>query len=195
MTANDKIKRVYTDLIQYLINASEKSNESIAEASSVIVNSLLSGHKVLTCANTNAESVALRFASLLVNKYEIERPCLPAIHLSNHLQHSALAGSVNADTQVYARQIQSFAEQQDVLVVFSLNNNEPRLIAAVKAALDKKLAVVVFTSGDGGEINALLTEPNVDIRLPTTKPSRVIETQFFVAHLLAELIDDAIFSM
>ena len=193
MTEN-KIKQLYTSNIQNLMASGEQNADYLALSAALISQTLLSGNKVLTCGAPLSKMIASHLAGLLVNFYEIERPCLPAIALSDQI----LDCSFDSDHQgldVYARQIRAIGNEQDILVIFSVNNKEPMIKAAVEAALTRDIQVVAFTSDDGGEIAGLLGENDIEIRLPTNKPSRTIEIQLFTVHVLAELIDEVIFSM
>lgn len=195
MTDN-KIKQLYTNNIQNLMASGEQNADFLALSAALISQTLLSGNKVLTCGDTLSSMIAKHFAGILVNYYEIERPCLPAIALSNTAQHCSLdQRDDNLMTEVFARQIRAIGNAQDILVVFSLNNRELSIKSAIEAALTNDVQVIAFTSDDGGEIAGLLGENDIEIRLPTNKPSRTLEIQLFTVHVLSELIDEVIFSM
>lgn len=195
MTEN-KIKQLYTSHIQNLIASGEQNADYLALSAALISQTLLSGNKVLACGDQVGKINAEHFAGILVNYFEIERPCLPAIALNDSIQHcSAEVMANNQFHDVYARQIRAIGNEQDLLVVFSLNNREPSIKAAVEAALTSDIKVIAFTSDDGGEIAGLLGENDIEIRLPTNKPSRTLEVQLFSVHVLCELIDEVIFSM
>jgi DnaA initiator-associating protein len=195
MTDN-KIKQLYTNNIQNLMASGEQNADFLSLSAALISQTLLSGNKVLTCGDTLSSMIAQHFAGILVNYYEIERPCLPAIALSNTAQHCALdQRDDNLMVEVFARQIRAIGNAQDILVVFSLNNKEPSIKSAIEAALTNDVQVIAFTSDDGGEIAGLLGENDIEIRLPTNKPSRTLEIQLFTVHVLSELIDEVIFSM
>ena len=193
MTEN-KIKQLYTSNIQNLMASGEQNADYLALSAALISQTLLSGNKVVTCGAPLSKMVSDHLAGLLVNYYEIERPCLPAIALSDRILDCAI-DSNNPGHDVYGRQIRAITNEQDILVVFSVDNKEPVIKSAIEAALTKDVQVVAFTSDDGGEIAGLLGENDIEIRLPTNKPSRTLEIQLFTVHVLAELIDEVIFSM
>jgi DnaA initiator-associating protein len=193
MTEN-KIKQLYTSNIQNLMASGEQNADYLALSAALISQTLLSGNKIVTCGAPLSKLVSDHLAGLLVNFYEIERPCLPAVALSDRILDCSF-DSNNQGHDVYARQIRAIANEQDILVVFSVNNKEPMIKAAIESALTKDVQVVAFTSDDGGEIAGLLGENDIEIRLPTNKPSRTLEIQLFTVHVLAELIDEVIFSM
>ncbi|NVK24328.1 MAG: SIS domain-containing protein [Gammaproteobacteria bacterium] len=195
MTEN-KIKQLYTSNIQNLMASGEQNADYLALSAALISQTLLSGNKVITCGSPLSKMVAQHFAGLLVNYYEIERPCLPAISLSDQILNCDLEGQLTNNTNdVYARQVRAVSNPQDILVVFSINNKEPEIKSAIEAALTKDVQVIAFTCHDGGEIAGLLGENDIEIRLPTHKPSRTLEIQLFTVHVLSELIDEVIFSM
>lgn len=195
MTEN-KIKQLYTSNIQNLMASGEQNADYLALSAALISQTLLSGNKVITCGAPLSKMVAQHFAGILVNYYEIERPCLPAISLSDQiLDCSPHTTTSDHFVDVYARQIRAIGNEQDILVVFSINNREPEIKSAVESALTNDVQVVAFTSNDGGEIAGLLGDNDIEIRLPTITPSRTLEIQLFTVHVLCELIDEVIFSM
>ncbi|GAA0294057.1 SIS domain-containing protein [Psychrosphaera haliotis] len=193
---DNKIKQLYTSNIQNFIASGDQNADNIALSAAVIAQTLLSGNKVITCADSMAKMMAEHFAGILVNFYEIERPCLPAISLNDHVQNCGQEEiNLSHFQDRFARQIRAIGNEQDVLVVFSLNNKEPSIKAALETALTRDIKVVAFTSDDGGEIAGMLGDNDIEIRLPTNKPSRTLEIQLFTVHVLSELIDEVIFSM
>ena len=195
MTDN-KIKQLYTSNIQNLMASGEQNADYLALSAALISQTLLSGNKVITCGAPLSKIVSQHFAGLLVNYYEIERPCLPAISLSDQILNCSVDNqSSGYSNEVYARQIRAISSAQDILVVFSINNKEAEIKAAIEAALTNDVQVIAFTCNDGGEIAGLLGENDIEIRLPTKAPSRTLEIQLFTVHVLCELIDEVIFSM
>lgn len=193
---DNKIKQLYTSSIQNFIASGDQNSDNIALSAALIAQTLLSGSKVITCGDNLTKMLASHLSGILVNHFEIERPCLPAIALNNEIQHcSPYDSDPQLVAEVFARQIRAIGNEQDILVVFSLNNREPSIKSAIEAALTRDIKVIAFTSDDGGEIAGLLGENDIEIRLPTNKPSRTLEVQLFMVHVLSELIDEVIFSM
>ena len=75
----DRIKSNFTESIQTKISASEVLSGPIEQASMVMVQSLLSGNKLFSCGNGGSAGDAQHFSAKLLNRYETERPPLPAI--------------------------------------------------------------------------------------------------------------------
>ncbi len=58
----------------------------ILDASQLIVQSLLNGGKILCCGNGGSAGDAQHFAAEMLNRFETERPSLPAISLPQTAQ-------------------------------------------------------------------------------------------------------------
>ena len=54
----------------------------IANAAATIADSLLQEHKVLSCGNGGSAADAQHFSSEMLNRFEMERPGLPAVALT-----------------------------------------------------------------------------------------------------------------
>ncbi len=82
MSLKERIYQHFTDSIQTKHDAIEVLAEPIELAAQTIVQSLLNNGKVLTCGNGGSAGDAQHFSSEMLNRYERERPSLPAIALS-----------------------------------------------------------------------------------------------------------------
>lgn len=181
----EKIKSIYTESIQTFISSGEVLPEQLQLAANMMVQCLLNGNKVVTCGVSGGMLLADHLADMLVNHYEIERPCLPAISLDNRVSNSI---------DCYGRQIRALGNATDILLVISPLGHDDVIINAVEAALTKDMVVIALTGGDGGELSGLLSDNDVEIRIPSARPSRILETHFFNIHCLCDLIDSILFS-
>jgi DnaA initiator-associating protein len=188
----ESIKTIFTESIQAQIAAGEVLPSSLEAAALTIVQSLINGNKVVCCGVPSCHMLATHIAALLVNFYETERPCLPAIALT---QNSINLGNTHADddSDHYARQVRAFAQQGDLLLVIGVNGNEKSIVSAAEAALTKDMKVIALIGDDGGELTGLLGPNDVEIRVPSKRPSRIIESHLFSLHCLSQLIDDTLF--
>ena len=133
------------------------------------------------------------FASHLLNKYEKERPSLPAIAIT---ADSALLSAIATDShfnEIYAKQISALSQDGDLLLVISHGGNSRNLIKAVETALSKNLQIIVLNGVDGGELAGLLGSDDIEIRAPSDKGSRIEEIHLLVINCLSDLIDQQLF--
>ncbi len=189
----ERIKAIFSDSIQTKITAADTLTDVIAEASSTLVNCLLAGHKILCCGNGGSASDAQHFAAEMINRFEVERPSLPAISLTT--DPSVLTSIANdySFEEIFAKQIRGLGHHGDVLLAISTSGTSPNVIAAIDAAHDREMKVIALTGREGGDIAALLYEQDTEIRIPSHSTARIQETHILVIHCLCDLIDHSLF--
>ncbi|WP_457589872.1 SIS domain-containing protein, partial [Leclercia adecarboxylata] len=82
MDMQTRIRQLFQDSIETKQQAMEVLAPSIEQAGQAMVNALLSEGKILTCGNGGSAGDAQHFSSELLNRFERERPSLPAIALT-----------------------------------------------------------------------------------------------------------------
>jgi len=188
----DTIKEIFTESIQVQIAAGEVLPSALESAAFTIAQSLINGNKLICCGASSCHMLAQHIAGVLTNFYETERPCLPAVALSQE-QINLSQQSQTDEQDTFARQIRAFAQHGDLLLVLAVNGNEKNIISAVEAALTRDMKVIVLVGDDGGELVGLLGANDVEIRVPSKRPSRIIESHLVNLHCLSELIDLTLF--
>jgi len=190
---NEKIHAHFAESIQTSIVAAEALPEVIEKAAIVLSETLIRGNKILVCGNGGAAALAQIFASHLLNKYETERPSLPAIAIT---ADSALLSAIATDShfnEIYAKQISALSQEGDLLLVISHGGNSRNLIKAVETALSNNLQIIALNGVDGGELAGLLSSDDIEIRAPSNKGSRIEEIHLLVINCLSDLIDQQLF--
>ncbi len=189
----DRIKENFTESIQTKIAAAEALTEQIQTAAQMLTISLLNGNKIMACGNGGAGALAQLFVSQMLNRFETERPSLPAMALTaDALSISAIASN-NGFDEAYAKQIRALGQAGDILLVLADEGNARNLIKAAEAALSRDMTIIALTGHDGGEMAGLLGPSDVEIRVPATRPSRILEVDLLVLHCLCDLIDRTLF--
>ena len=161
----------------------------IGEAAELIVEALLNERKVLACGNGGGAVNAQYFASLLLNRYDVDRPGLAAIALcENAAALTAIAANTGHDN-VYARQITALGLEGDVLLVICSDGNAANLLAAMSAAQDCGMHTIVICGGDGGKLMELIQKNDIHIAIPHDNPARIQESCVLITHCLCDAID------
>ncbi len=103
----DRIKACFTESIQTQIAAAEALPDAISRAAMTLVQSLLNGNKILCCGNGTSAANAQHFAASMINRFETERPGLPAIALNtDNVVLTAIANDRLHD-EIYAKQVRA----------------------------------------------------------------------------------------
>ncbi len=189
----EQIQNNFTESIQTQIAATEAISGAIEQAGIMMVQCLLAGNKMLACGNGGAAGHAQHFCSQLLNRFEAERPSLPAISLvSGSITITSVANDSQYD-ELFSKQIRALGNNGDILVAISTTGNSRNVIEAVESAVSRDMPIIALTGGDGGDIAGLLGENDVEIRVPSSRTARINEVHLIVLHCLCEIIDTSLF--
>jgi len=188
-----RIQQHFTDSIQTKMAAADVLGTVIVQASEVMVRSLLEGHKILSCGNGGSAADAQHFSAELINRFEMERPSLPAIALTTDTSTlTSIANDYSYD-EVFAKQIRALGQNGDILLAISTSGNSNSVVHAVQAAHDRGMIVIALTGREGGAMAAILNPDDIEIRVPAQNTARIQETHLLVIHCLCDLIDQQLF--
>lgn len=189
----EQIKNNFTESIQTQIAASELLAASIEHAGMVMVQCLLGGNKIITCGNGGSAGHAQHFCSQLLNKYETERPSLPAISLNSDISTLTAIANDYEYNEIFSKKLRALGHNGDVLLAISTSGNSRNIIKAIESAVSRDMPIIALTGTDGGDISGLLGENDVEIRVPSARTSRIQEVHLIVLHCLCEIIDNTLF--
>lgn len=104
----------------------------------------------------------------MINRFETERPRLPAIALnSDNVVLTAISNDRLYD-KVYAKQVYALGYTGDILLEISTRGNGRDIVKVVKAAVTRDMTIVALTGDYGGELTGLLVPEDVEIRIHST---------------------------
>jgi DnaA initiator-associating protein len=189
----EQIKANFTESIQTKIAAGEVLPEAIDRAAKMMVEALIRGNKILSCGNGGSAGDAQHFSSELLNRYERDRPSLPAMALTTDSSTiTSIANDYSYD-EIFSKQVRALGQSGDILLAISTSGNSRNVINAMEAALSRDMTIVSMTGKDGGEMAGLLGENDVEIRVPSNRTARIQEVHLLIIHNLCECIDDSLF--
>jgi D-sedoheptulose 7-phosphate isomerase len=163
--------------------------EPLARAAQLIVERLLQGGKVLSCGNGGSAGDAQHFSSEMLNRFERERPGLPALALTTDSSTlTSIANDYHFD-EVFAKQVRALGHPADLLLAISTSGSSPNVLAAVEVAHEKDMSVIALTGRDGGELGRALVADDVEVRVPSQSTARIQEVHLLAIHCLCDLID------
>ena len=165
----------------------------IERAGQVMVQSLLTGGKILTCGNGGSAGDAQHFSSELLNRFERERPSLPAIALTTDPSTMTSIANDYSYNEVFSKQIRALGNPGDVLLAVSTSGNSANVIQAIQAAHEREMTVVALSGKDGGGMASLLTAEDVEIRVPSNVTARIQEVHLVAIHCMCDFIDCSLF--
>ncbi|HEC30086.1 MAG TPA: phosphoheptose isomerase [Gammaproteobacteria bacterium] len=189
----DPIKQNFIDSIDTKQKSLEILVAPIREAAQMMIDCLKSNHKILSCGNGGSAADAQHFSSELVNRYEIDRPGLPAIALTTD---SSILTSIANDFEynhIFARQVEALGQKGDTLLAISTSGNSGNVLHAIRAARIKEMNSIILSGNKGGEIAAIIQENDLEIRVPANSTARIQEVHLLIIHCLCDAIDREIY--
>jgi D-sedoheptulose 7-phosphate isomerase len=193
MSLQDRIISHFSDSIQTKQDSMASLSEVIEFASQKIVEALVNDRKVLTCGNGGSAGDAQHFSSEMLNRFERERPALPAIALTTDTSTlTSIANDYHYD-EVFAKQLRALGQAGDILLIYTSSGNSGNLIKAAKVAHDREMSVIALTGKDGGALANTLIETDIEIRVPSWSTARIQEVHLLISHCLCDLIDHQLF--
>lgn len=145
------------------------------------------GGKVLVCGNGGSAAESQHFAAELVGRFcSNHRAGLPVMALTaDTALLTAWANDVDY-SDIFARQVHTFAQPEDLLLVISTSGRSQNLIHAVAAAKAHNIGCIGLLGGSGGDLLPLVDRA---ICVPSPDPQRIQEVQLLALHLICEWIE------
>ena len=193
MELADRIGQHFQDSIAVKQQSLEVLIEPIHRAGEAMVNSLLNNGKILSCGNGGSAGDAQHFSAELLNRFEKERPGLPAIALTTDSSTLTAIANDYSYEEIFSKQVSALGQAGDVLLAISTSGNSANVAAAMKAAQEREMLTVVLSGNDGGTMASLLGEQDIEIRVPSKRTARIQEVHLVIIHCLCDFIDTQLF--
>ena len=192
MSLQNRIINHFTDSIQTKQDALGELCELIEVASQRMVAALLNDRKILTCGNGRSAACAQLLSSALLNQFERDRPSLPAIALTTDVMTLTAIAKDDSYEEVFSKPIRSLGQSGDVLVAYT-DSNHSNIAKAIAVSQAKDISIIALTGENSEGVSALLTERDLEIRIPSSSAIRMYEVHVLITHCLCDLIDHQLF--
>ncbi|MEW5915680.1 MAG: SIS domain-containing protein [Gemmatimonadota bacterium] len=158
----------------------------IAQAASLVRDTLRSGGTLFFCGNGGSAADAQHLATEYVVRYMRNRRAMPAIALTTDTSLLTAAANDFGFEHVFARQIDALVKPNDLLVIHSTSGNSPNVLQAARAARAQGARVLSLSARDGGALRELSDQIIV---VPTDRTDRAQEIHLCIQHAICELIE------
>ena len=170
----------------------EQLAPAIVQAAGKLTEALLSDRKILTCGNGGSAGDAQHFSSELLNRFERERPGLPAMALTTDTSTITSIANDYSYKDIFAKQISALGQQGDVLIAFSTSGSSANILRAVSAVHQRQMTCVALTGKGGGELMQMMENDDICLCVPSSSTARIQEVHLIIIHCLCDLIDNQI---
>lgn len=193
MNDTDAIRSQFADSIAVKQRAMDALVPAIASAGAAMVAALRRGAKILACGNGGSAGDAQHFAAELLNRFERERPGLPAVALTTDSSTLTSIANDYAFELVFSKQVHALGRAGDCLLAISTSGNSANVVEAIRAAHERDMQVIALTGRNGGRMAGVLAAGDIEIRVPAERTSRIQEVHLVVIHCLCDAIDRALY--
>ena len=180
---NEEFKS-HLETINKVINTMEGDLEI---ASTIIVDALKNGNKILLCGNGGSAADAQHIAAELTGRYKTERRGLPGIALTTDTSALTAIGNDYGYDRVFDRQVESLASAGDVIIGISTSGNSKNVISALKLGQEMGCKTVGLTGRDGGAMNDVC---DINLVVPSDNTPRIQEMHILFGHTICQIIDN-----
>jgi D-sedoheptulose 7-phosphate isomerase len=189
MDAETRVRAHFAESMTAKQAAMDELCPAVCAAGRLMSDALLDDAKILSCGNGGSAGDSQHFSSELLNRFEMERPGLPAIALTTDTSTLTSIANDYSYEDIFGKQIRALGRQNDILLAISTSGNSENVCRGIIAAHERGMHIVALTGRDGGRMAALLQENDVEIRVPASRTARIQEVHLLVIHCLCDLID------
>ncbi|MBC7182283.1 MAG: SIS domain-containing protein [Marinobacter sp.] len=189
----NQINQWFATHMEHTAQAASTAGPAIEDVADAFVATLLQDGKIVTCANGNANILAQYFCTSLLNRFEQDRPALPAINLgADATTYSAICRD-NRFNDTFSRQVRAIGKPGDLLFVIVDDGHKANLIQAIQAAHDRQMSVVVLSAREKSDITSLMHPEDHEIALNNLSPTEATPLLLLIINALCGLIDGKLF--
>ena len=192
---SERVYETFKQSIEAKMEVGEALAPEIELAATKITGALLNDKKVLACGNASSAALAQIFTSSMLDRFEKERPSLPAIWLGGDLASYTKIATDSSFNEVFSKPVRALGQEGDVLMIISTSGNSANLVQAASAAHDRKMSIVALTGRDGGDLSSLIDVEDIELRATVNSRSRIHEIHLLSLFCLCDLIDVQLFGL
>lgn len=162
-------------------------NDDLVEASKLAVDTLKLGNKILLCGNGGSAADAQHIAAELTGRYKTERRGLSAIAITTDTSALTAIGNDYGYDRIFDRQIESLANEGDLIIGISTSGNSNNVINALKLGRELGCKTLCLTGKNGGVMNGIC---DVNLIVPSYNTPRIQEMHILFGHAICQIIDN-----
>ena len=144
----------------------------------------------MICGNGGSAADAQHLAAEFVNRFQLERPPLPALALTTDTSIITSVANDYGYEEVFSKQIRALGVKGDILLGLSTSGKSENILSAIRTAREKGLYSVGFTGGDGGGMGKLV---DLALVVENNQTPRIQEAHIMAGHIVCELVEYILF--
>jgi D-sedoheptulose 7-phosphate isomerase len=156
-----------------------------------MVQTILSGGKVLWCGNGGSAADCQHLAAEFVGRFRRDRRALASIALTTDTSILTAIGNDFSFDEIFSRQVEALCTAGDVVVGISTSGNSKNVCLALTEAKKIGAFTVSFTGSNGDRITRI---SDAAFRVASKDTARIQEVHILAGHLLCDWVELAVCS-
>ena len=187
-----KIEDIITDSIVLKTKLLEKEINNIQTCADTLAQACKNSKKIMFCGNGGSAADCQHLAAELVIRLRghINRAAIPAMALTVDPSIMTAGGNDIGFENVFAREVEAYGQEGDVLVGISTSGNSANVINAMLQAKKQGITTVAFLGASGGKMLALADQA---VLVPSCTTARIQEAHIMIGHICCEIIEMQMF--
>jgi D-sedoheptulose 7-phosphate isomerase len=185
----DAVARILKEGAEIRLRMIDTMAAGIVEAAQAIADAFKAGRKVLLFGNGGSAADSQHIAAEFMNRYQIERPPLPAISLATDTSVLTSISNDYAFDEIFSKQIKALGKKGDIAIGITTSGSSPNVLKAFRAAKKMGMTTVALTA-EGGKAASLA---DIGLCVPSRSTPRIQEAHIVIGHILCDLTDTLLF--
>jgi len=186
----ERIQQIARESIETKRAFFDSNADAVARAADLLIETIRAGGKILIFGNGGSAADAQHIAAELVNRLNYDRPPIAAIALTTDTSILTSVANDASFADLFERQVRALGRAGDAVIAISTSGHSPNVLKAVEAARQLDIKIIALAGRNGGR---LATIADVALVVESESTQRVQETHITIAHILCELIEDALY--
>lgn len=184
------INEIFTESIQLKQTVQEESAKIIFEIAQSIARAFQNKQKLFLFGNGGSAADAQHIAAEFVNRFQMERPPLPALALTVDTSAlTAISNDYHFD-DIFLKQLQALAQPGDVALGISTSGRSANVLKALGWARENQIHTIALAGMAETEMDAY---SDLILHVPSKVTARIQECHITVGHIICALVDDMLF--
>lgn len=186
-----RIRSIISESAEVKRALAEECSDDILRCGELLAQVAIDDGLILLCGNGGSAADSQHIAAELVVRLRssVERRAIGAMALTVDTSILTAGGNDYGFEQVFARQVEAYGRDGDVLIAISTSGNSENVIAAVEQANEDGLHTIGLLGGDGGELKELVDD---FVLVPSSVTARIQEAHILIGHIWCEMIEEAV---
>ena len=160
------------------------------KAAQAIIHAYRAKHKILIAGNGGSAADSQHLAAEFVNRFNFDRPGLPAIALTTDTSILTSVSNDSGFNMLFSRQIEALGMEGDLFLGLSTSGNSPNIIEALSVCRKEKIFSIGLSGSDGGKMKDLC---DICIMVPSDETPRIQEAHILIGHIICSLVEEELF--